>query len=58
MLKVNNINIRKRGEIYSKLTIKTPEGTYFKHFFSVSFVDIEHGNACLVPDKLHELKLI
>ena len=43
MFKVNNINTRRRCEICSKLTLKTPERRY-KHWRSsgVSIVNFEH----------------
>ena len=43
MLKINNTNIRKRCEICSKLTIKTPKR---RPFFSVSIVGFEQVNVC------------
>ena len=47
LLKVNNRNNRKRCEIYTKLTIKTPERqTYFAPLSSVSIVDFEQVNVC------------
>ena len=47
LLKVNNGNIRTRGEICSKLTIKTPgvftvNFEHISHFVSVSVVNFEH----------------
>ena len=39
LFKVNNRNTRKRCEIFSKSTIKTPEP-----FSSISIVDFEQGN--------------
>ena len=48
LFKVRNRNTRKRCEIYSKLTIKTPErrqwrrsGTFIVDFFIISIVDFE-----------------
>ena len=41
LLKVNNRNTRKRWEIWSKLTIKTPEGRHWPRF-SVFIVNFEH----------------
>ena len=38
MFKVNNRNTRTRSDIFSKLTIKTPERHQFHIFFSVSVV--------------------
>ena len=43
MFKVNNRNTRKRCEICSKLTVKTPEQRYW-HLFSVSIVDFKQVN--------------
>ena len=62
LFKVNNKNSRKRYEICSKLTIKTPERrqwrrsgvyivklwTYFTPFFSVSIVNFEQANVSWV----------
>ena len=49
MFKVNNRNTRKRCEICSKLTIKTPERrqarTYFTPCSSASIVNFEQVNA-------------
>ena len=47
LLKVNNRKNRTRCEIYSKLTIKTPEyfQTYFTPCSSVSIVNFEHAIA-------------
>ena len=42
LFKVNNRNTEKRCEIYSKLTIKTPER---RQFFSFSIVDFEQVKA-------------
>ena len=45
MFKVNNRNTRRRREIYSKLTIKTPEQRYWTYFTpcsSASIVIFEH----------------
>ena len=55
LLKVNNGNIRTRGEICSKLTMKTPDRRHWhrsgvfivnfehiSHFVSVSIVNFEH----------------
>ena len=44
MFKVNNRN-RARCEIWSKLTIKTPEWRYFTPCSSVFIVNIEQVNA-------------
>ena len=43
-LKVNNRNTRTRREIYSKLTIKSPERQYWRRFgvFIVNFEYISH----------------
>ena len=41
MFKVNNRSTRKRGEICSKLTIKTPERRHCRHF-GVFIVNSEH----------------
>ena len=41
LLKVDNRNTRKRCEICSKLTIKTPD-TSFTPYSSVSIVNFEH----------------
>ena len=46
MLKVNNKNAKKRWEICSKLTTKTPERGSFS---SVSFSDFERVNVFWVP---------
>ena len=45
MIKVNNRNTRTRCEIWSKLTIKTPERRYFTPFSSVFIVNFEQVNA-------------
>ena len=45
MLKVNNRNTRTRCEIWSKLTIKTPERRYFTPCSSVFIVNFEQVNA-------------
>ena len=45
LFKVNDIGNRKIYEICSKLTLKTPERTYFTHFFSVFIVGFEQVNA-------------
>ena len=44
LFKVNNINIRKRCDIYSKLTIKTPERRHWRRssVFMVNFEYISH----------------
>ena len=47
MFKVNNRNTRTRCEIWSKLTIKTPERRYFTPCFSVFVVNFELVNAGL-----------
>ena len=44
LFEVINRNTRKRCEICSKLTIKTPERTYFTPFSSVSIIDLEQVN--------------
>ena len=44
MFKVNNGNTRARCEICSKLTIKTPDLSYFKPCTSVSIVNFEKVN--------------
>ena len=54
LFKVSNRNSRKRYEICSKLTIKTPELQHiFTPFSSVSIVELEQVNitweACLGP---------
>ena len=41
LFKVNNRNIRTRCEIYSKITIKTPEGCQWRHS-GVFIVNSEH----------------
>ena len=43
MFKVNSRNTRRRCEICSKLTVKTPEQRYW-HLFSVSIVDFKQIN--------------
>ena len=61
MFKVNNINTRTKGEICSKLTIKTPERRHWRcsglfivnlehstPFFIVFIIYFEHGNVCWV----------
>ena len=73
MFKVNNRNTRTRCEIYSKLTIKTPEQrlasfwylcylwTYFTPCSSVSFVNVEHVIAdweYACPKKLQTFTLL
>ena len=45
MFKVNNRNTRTRCEIWSKLTIKTPERRYFTPCSSVFIVNFEQVNA-------------
>ena len=45
MFKVNNRNTRTRCEIWSKLTIKTPERRYFTPCCSVFIVNFEQVNA-------------
>ena len=45
MFKVNNRNTKRRCEICSKLTIKTPERRYFTACSSVSIVNVEPVNA-------------
>ena len=45
MFKVNNRNTRTRCEIWSKLTIKTPERRYFTPCSSVFIVNLEQVNA-------------
>ena len=44
LFKANNRNIRKRGNIYSKLIIKTPERCQLRRssFFIVAFEYISH----------------
>ena len=45
MFKVNNRNTRTRCEIWSKLTIKTPERRYFTPCVSIFIVNFEQVNA-------------
>ena len=45
MFKVNNRNTRTRCEIWSKLTIKTPERRYFTPCSSAFIVNCEQVNA-------------
>ena len=45
LLKVNNRNTRTRCEIYSKLTIKTPEQSHWRHS-GVFIVKIENISHC------------
>ena len=45
MFKANNKNTRTRCEIWSKLTIKTPELRYFTPCSSVFIVNFEQVNA-------------
>ena len=44
LIKVTNVNIRTMCEIYSKLTIKTPERRQWRHsgYFTVTFEQISH----------------
>ena len=42
MFNVNNKNTRRMCEIYSKLTIKTPEGRLSSGVFIVNFEHISH----------------
>ena len=46
MFKVNNRNTRKRCEICSKLTIKTPERRHHWHRSGVFIVNFEHISHC------------
>ena len=52
---VNYRNTRKRCEICSKLTIKTPERTYFTPFSSVSIVAFEQVKVSWISYLLKEL---
>ena len=54
MFKVNNRNTRTRCEIWSKLTIKTPERRYFTPCSSVFVVNFELVNAGL--EDIHGFK--
>ena len=45
MFKVNNRNTRKRCELCSKLTVKTPERRHWRHS-GVFIVNLEHFRPC------------
>ena len=57
LLKVNNRNIRTRCEIFSKLTIKTPERRQWRHsgVFIVNFEHISHLVLVFLPSTLNML---
>ena len=50
LLKVNNRNTRKRCELYSKLTIKTPERRHWRRIVNVNFEHISVFSSAFIFD--------
>ena len=59
IVKVNNRNTRKRCEIFSKLTIKTPERRHGRRsgFFIVLFGPISHLFSGIAIDDLEQVNV-